>query len=319
MKNKHLVFLFLVTLLIGLAVRKAPWRNYTFFQTTLLKLDTLSVQQITVTRPAQPGIVFLRGDSGWTADQEERSVNIPTEFAQQMLAILADLQTIRIVKSQRPDTLGFSLSTAIQLRILSLNQSEESLGIGSEVMENGQAATYIQLPRHEGIYLVNKHLRSVFSKSLSDFRNSSIASFPMNKVRSFVVTGPKVDSLTFHKNDSTASWNSALDGRILSQEQVQNWFALIAGLKDLAYADLFDESHTDETYFGQIRLKIEGAPDPLILKFYQLNRINVPEDLPHHKPDRRQFAPFVLHSSQNPTNYFALPDTSLMRQLCHPF
>lgn len=318
MKNKHLVLLFLLTLLIGLSIRQAPWRNATFFQTTLLKLDTATIQQIKITLPAQSPVVFQRGDHGWSAEQEERSVNIPAEKAQEMLQALASMHSIRIVKTRRPDTLGFSPASSIQVAV-SDNTHAEQFEIGLESLENAEPSSFVHLPKHEGIYLVNNHLRQVFSKTIKDFRDKKIASFNPVEVCSFQIYRSQLDTLIASKTNGEEGWIRANDTQKLDPITIEKWLSGVGGLRNLIFADLFDESHAQENYYAQIRLEFEGGQLPLVLNIYKIQRTYVPEDLSGRKLDRRQLAPYVIHSSQNPTNYFAFSDTLLLKSLCQPF
>jgi len=319
MKNKHLVLLFLLTLAVGLAVRRAPWKNATIFQTSLLKIDTAEIQQIQISLPGKPTLFLLRGDLGWSAEQSDRSVKVSSEAVQEMLLALADLQSVRIVHTKRPDSLGFVPSAGIQLEVIHSNAQQESLTLGWETTENNQAATFVQLPKHEGIYLANKHLRNFFTKSLRDFRQQTFAQFRPEAVQRFRVFGPKVDSVIFQKNDSSGIWTSPVNAKTLSGAVVQGWLLKIKQLEGLAFADLFDESHAKETHYAQIQLEFQDQTQPLFLNIFRPQQVNIPEELPVHKPDRRQLSPYVVHSSQNPTNYFALPDTMILRQICRPF
>jgi len=319
MKNKHLVLIFILTLLIGLLVRRAPWLNATFFKTDLLKLDTASVQQLRIMMPGQPPLYLLRGDAAWSAEQNERSVAVHPDISGQMLSALAGLHSVRVAKTKKPDTLGFEPSTVIELHISTTNQRIESLLIGWESIENGQPATFIQLPNHEGIYLVDKHLRKVFLKKLRDFRNPTIAKFQVRNVVGFSVLGPGLDSLVVQKNDSTGIWENTTRGIELQTERVQDWLSSIVRLKNLPFADLFDESRAKESFYAQLQLRFEGATEPLALDIYHWKPPSLPEEMPKQNEPNYQLYPFVLHSSQNPTNYFALPDTNTLRQLCRAF
>lgn len=319
MKNKHLVLIFLLTLLIGLSVRRAPWLNATFFKANLLKLDTASVQQLRVMLPGQPPLYLLRGDETWSAEQNERSVAVHPQISGQMLAALADMHSIRVVKTSKPDTLGFAPATVIQLQFTTAQQRDESLLIGWESIENGHPATYVQLPNHEGIYLVEEHLRKIFLKKLSDFRDPGIARFQPRNVVRISVTGPGVDSLMVQRNDSTGAWENTTLGVDIPFERVHGWLSSIVRLKNLPFADLFDESRAKEAMYAQLRLQFEGTSEPLILDIYQWKPPNLPEEMPKEPEPNYQLYPFVLHSSQNPTNFFSLPDTSTLRQLCRPF
>lgn len=319
MKNKHLVLLFLITLLVGLAMRRAPWRNSAFFQTKLLKIDPSEVQEIHITLPASPVISYLRGDAGWSAEQGDRSVNIPTLDIDRMLVALTDLRSIRILKTKQADTLGFIPSKIIQLSLTHGENEIETLEIGKEIMLNNEPATYIQLTRHEGIYLVKNHLRKVFSRTLKDFRNQTIALFDPSNVKDFTIFRQDIDSLYYQKNDSSGVWESPSSSGVFHNDSVQIWLSQIAALQNLAFSDFFDESHKSESFYASIQLRFQLQAEPLTLTFFHLRPLNVPEEMPAQKPDRRQLAPFVVHSSQNPTNYFAMADTTLLRHICQPF
>lgn len=319
MKNKHLVLLFISTLLVGLAVRKAPWRDSTLFQSNLLKIDTAEVQQIQISLPAQPTLYLLRGDAVWTAEQASRSVVVSPEMVRQILEVLAELRSVRIEKSKMPDTLGFVPGFAIQVSTIQSNKRQESFSIGQEILENTQAATYIELPKHGGIYLVNKHLRKLFSLSLEHFRNTEIAVFLPEKVRAFTIFGQDADSLYGLKQAGTRQWINADSSQIFPDEQVQNWLINLHQLKGLAFADLFDESQANEYLNTEVQLFLETETMPLTLKIYHVKHGHLPEELSEKRTSRRNFCPYVLQSSQNPLNYFEIPDTVLLQQICQPF
>lgn len=315
MKNKHLVLLFVVTLLIGLAVRRAPWRNSTFFQTNLLKLDLEEIQQVQITLPAQQTLYLLRGDAGWSVEQAERSVAVPAAEVANILAALADMHSIRIVKTKRPDTLGFTPGTAIHISITLSDARQEVLFLGWETLENAQPTTFVQLPQHDGIYLVDNHLRNLFTKKLSDFRNSDIARFSPKDVLRFAITGKALDTLAFQKNDSTGVWESASLSETIPDEAVHTWLSKLARINGLGFADLFDDSHSSETFHSQISLELKSQPEPLHLRIHYFQMPANPE-----KPSgKSEGITYVLHSSYNPTNYFEFTDTLLLRQICQPF
>lgn len=319
MKNKHLVFLFLLTLCIGLAVRRAPWRNATFFQTNLLRLDTAELQQIQITLPNTPPLLLSRGDVNWSAEQGERNALVPQAYVNEILAMLQNLHSIRIANTHQPDTLGFGADTYIQVDLKLANAARESLKLGWEINENKQAATYIQLPKHEGIYLVNTHLRKLFTRQLTDFRNQRIVQIDGDALVGIKISGPKIDSLSFQKSDSTNSWQSIKSAKPISNTAIQAWIHQLNGLSGLPFADLFDESRAKDDLYAQIQLEYSHQSPASVLKIFKIQPINIPEELPANASQKRILAPYVIQSTQNPTNFFSLSDTSLLRQICHPF
>ncbi|MFN0214252.1 MAG: DUF4340 domain-containing protein [Saprospiraceae bacterium] len=318
MKNKHLVLIFFLSLGLGLAVRHAPWRESAFFRTKLLPIDTALVTKVEIFLPGQQQLVLIRNDEGWEAEQMNRSAKVPPNISRRMLAALNDLYSIRIAKTLRPDSLGFSKGTVIEVEVDGQKRIER-FSIGWEIIEQGQPATYIRLPNHEGIYLVENQLREIFSKTLLDFRKAGIAEFHSADVEHFSILRNKIDSLYFKKRYSDGGWESGPKNQVVPDSSVQDWLSKVSMLNKLPFADLFDENHASTTLFAQIILGMSRQTDPLILKIYRLNTLNLPEEKPDLPLDKSQFSPYVLYFSHDPGNYFALSDTGLLRQICQPF
>jgi hypothetical protein len=315
MKNKHLVLLFLATLAVGLLARRFPWRNVLDFRAELVRLDTAEVIQLSLQIPGQLELLLERSDAGWVAAQADRSTPVPPTTTDSMLSALASVRSLRIVQSQHRDTLGLSPSQALRVAILCRDGRRETLHFGIERTENGQPATVVELLGHDGIYLAANHLRKVFEKKLNDFRATRVADFDPAAVRAFSILGEMRDSVFATKNDSTGQWSLLGQPLEMADDSVKIWLRSLSRLNGLPFADLFDESRAAETLMAHIALECAGQAEPLTFKIFHLAPPNIPEVLPTPMPDRQQFAPHVLHSSQNPNNYFALPDSSLAKRL----
>lgn len=316
MKNKHLVFLFFATLIVGLLIRQAPWRRALFFQTDLIEVDTAAATQISIFRPASPELMIERTEAGWVAAQEIRSAGVRRENMAPMLEALFAVRSLRIVKTDRPDSLGFGRESVIQVVVFQGNKVVEQFDIGSEVLENGRAATFIRLNRHEGIYLVQNHLRGIFSKNLNDFREKDMAVFDPASVKKIILNwwenGLDVQ-YPICKNDSTGQWEP-LGGApaYIADDTVQNWLSLFSRLNGSPFADNFDESRARETIATEIKLHF--ANDSLILRVFYVKPPDVPEEMsPRHFDGLPMY---VLHSSQNRSNFFAPADTFLLHRIC---
>ncbi|MEO6758201.1 MAG: hypothetical protein ABIO24_02025, partial [Saprospiraceae bacterium] len=96
------------------------------------------------------------------------------------------------------------------------------------------------------------------------------------------------------------------------------------------YADYFDDSRAVETLRARITLEFGGVGgrglggqgrvgqgQALTLRVFQIDPADLPENLADLYREKVRPAPFVLHSSQNPNNYFALADTSLAWQISY--
>lgn len=319
MKNKHLVFLFVATIVVGLLIRKAPWRQVSFFQTDLIAVDTAAATQISIFVPGRSELLIERTEAGWAATQDMHSVVVPPEQINAMLAGLAHVRSIRIVKTGRPDTLGLSDSSGIQIAVFRDKINLENFGIGYEIMENGRPATYIQLHAHEGNYLVEGHLAGIFRKEITDFRLNIVARFDPADV-SMVTFQWRTDSvptgLTLEKNDSTGQWRLPdTPAAGIANDTLQNWMQLLLRLNDSPFADAFDESNEKETFRSKITLRLQNA-DSLVFRSFYAKPPEMPEEITLLKAGKLPV--YVVHSSQNPLNYFAPPDTTLIRSIFFP-
>jgi hypothetical protein len=162
-------------------------------------------------------------------------------------------------------------------------------------------------------------LRKLFSLSLEHFRNTEIAVFLPEKVRAFTIFEQDTDSLQGLKQAGTLQGINADSSQIFPDDRVQNWLIKLKQLKGLAFADLFDESQANEYLNTEIQLFLEAEKTPLTLKIYHVKHGHLPEELSEKRTSRRNFCPYVLQSSQNPLNYFEIPDTVLLQQICQPF
>lgn len=308
MKNKHLLLLFLATIAVGLLARRVPWFKASLFQTNLIEVDTARLTQISVFLPDQPELLIERTESGWAATQEILATGVSGEHIAPMLAALASVRSLRIYDSERPDTLGFSKKTLIQVQTYRDDALLEQFEIGDEIIENGQPATWIRLSRHEGIYLVEQHLRGIFSKKLDDFRENRVADFEISSISGVSLEnwegGTKVRT-RLSKNDTTAQWKLQAEQSI-AEDSVLNWLRQFTRLNGSPFADHFDESSTRETNIGRLTL-YRHASDSLVFQLYRIRR---------ERSQARAGSPeYILHSTQNPGNFFAPPDTLLLRRI----
>ncbi len=316
MKNKHLILLFLTVLILGLIVRHFPWRYRSWFQAELIRVDTADLTQCTLQLPNRPELVLERADNGWVATQLNRSSTVGNSQIQPMLLCLQDLHVLRMVKSNRPDTLGLSPTTRIGVVLEQGARRHEQFWLGRETILLDTPATYLQLPRHEGIYLVPGHLRRLFDRTLDDFRSHTIAPFAPESIRRIGLQWPDSLPVFLEKNDSAARWESAALPAGLSNDSVQNWLRFFKNLDNSPFADNFDESHARQTTLATIFLE-PASGERVDLQFYYIKPPDLPEDLSVLRARGVRHLPFyVLHSSLNPVNFFAVADTNLVRRLC---
>lgn len=317
MKNKHLVLLFLAVLAIGWVARKMPFWRSEHLETDLIQADSATINRILLDLPGQPELSFERADSGWLATQDGRSVPAPQAIMDSLLTTLTQVQMIRIVKSRRIDTLGLAETGSTLVQIFERNRCTDRFRLGREVLENGAPATYLELPGHEGIYLVKGHLLSVFSRKMAEFRLNTALRFDPAQIGTVRLLGKNGEDQQWLKNDSLQVWLHADTLLNCPDEVAMAWLRQLQRLNGRPFADGFDESRAPAHQVAEIILqgKKTGA-EPLTLRIFYVAPPDLPEDLSQMRSKKGALTPWVFHSSQNPDNYFALEDSTLAKLLC---
>ncbi len=315
MKNKHLVLLFVATMAIGWLLRRAPWRTAQLFQTALIQVDTARLRHLRLLLPGQPELLLERTERGWAALQEGRSVAVPPADMQPLLTVLVAIRSVQVVKTQRPDTLGLSEATGLRVTTRQDDGHQEDFWLGRETGAENVPTTFLRLSGHDGNYLVQYHLRSVFTRRLADFRSVDICRFSPAEVRTLTVEWPAQHWVLLLRRDSSGQWRNPETDSLRSDSAVQAWLQPLADLRRQPYADYFDDSRARETLRARITLGFKAPAPPLTLRLFQIDPADLPENLSELYREKIWPARFVLHSSQNPLNYFALADTLLAQQI----
>lgn len=316
MKNKHLLLIFLATLCFGLIAKYAPWFKSDNFQADLVRVDTTNLVRISIQQPGQPELLLERSDEGWVASQDDYAVRTADSNLAPILTALSAIRSIRIVHSERRDTLLLLPTQAIHVEVSMNNGRRETFEIGKELLENQQPATFIEIDRHEGIYLTDKHLRRIFTRSVDDFRCKTLLAFSPENLRSLAVFRPGIDTLLFQKSDTSAVWNTGRVGESIPVEQVKAWLKSLEQLNHLPFAAHADERLDMENLAAVISLGMSTEAEPLLLHIFNTGAQNHPVSTTKQSLKRQSLPAFVLQSSQNPLNFFALSDTLLAKKIC---
>lgn len=317
MKNKHLVLLFLAVVLSGLFIRWLPVRYRPFFHSALIQVDTASITGLALLQPGQPELQLDRTESGWAVEQNGRISAVKPGEMTPLLTVLAGLHSLRTVKTKRADTLGFTGNHQIDVRVFRADRLIESFSLGRSVSETGHSATYLQLPLHEGVYLVEGPIRNLFERSIDDFRDKTAISTPLETTSRIELHQKGGDTpVVFEKNDSTNRWGTPDQTILLPADSVSQWLAAFQRLNGTPFADYFDESQALTTRIATIYL-VASDHAPLTLQLFYVKPPEVPEDLSDLRRRHLHSLPaYVLHSSDNPMNYFAVADSNLVQFLC---
>lgn len=318
MKNKHLVLLFLGVLAIGLVARRLPFWRAERMETSLVQAHPARISRVALSLPGAPELALERGGEGWLATQDDRSVPVPAGTMDTLLATLEQIRSLRIVKTRRPDTLGLAPGADIGVQIFEAGAPADAFRLGRETTEDGMPATYLALPGHEGIYLVEGHLRRIFLLKMTDFREKNALRFDPDAVSAIRLREKNRPERLWLKNDSLPVWTNADTLLDCPDATARAWLGLLPTLNGLPFADDFDETRAGQHLAAEIVLlgTRAGGGLPLTLRLFYVLPPELPEDWAAARRRRDALATWVFQSSQNPGNYFALGDSALARQLC---
>jgi hypothetical protein len=315
MKNKHLVLLFAAALVFGLLLRGMPWGGSRLFETDLIKIDTSAVRQLVITLPEAAELSLERTEQGWAATQENRSVPVPVRVIQAMVASLAAIRSFSLVKSSLIDTMGLLERDAIRLDLWQGSKPPEALWIGKSGVQNGHPVTYLRIGNHDEIYLVGGDLHRLFDKTIADFRKNTVSEFKPNDVQSIRFEWPNCRPVVLVRRDSNGFWQTASnDQASLPIDSVEQWLGMFQLLNTCPFADHFDGDAAIGSKMARITLY--AGSNELRFVFFHVPRPYLPEEYAEYRKSPQILATYFLHTSQNPDNYFALPDTLLARRIC---
>lgn len=308
MKNKHIVLVFCLTLLIGVALRYAPWLNRETLQSGLACVPVTDIGHILLQRPGQPETVLAPADQGWLASTDELTLPVPDSIMTPLLAALSEQRTLRIVHSRQLDSLGLLPGQAIHVELLLRNGRRERFDIGRELPENGQPATCLRLESHNGIYLTSGYLRHLFMITPEAFRNKNLLSLDEAGLSAIRLYRIGCDTLAYEKLDSVNWKSSAMPPKMIGQAEVLRWLGRVKRLNGLPFASSGEQSSIAERPDLCIEFQ-SPANEPALLEFFGISCTRLTDGTPRVSP----LADCVVHSSQNPYNYFEVRDTAALQ------
>jgi Domain of unknown function (DUF4340) len=307
MKNKHLLLIFGCTLFLGLLARYSPWFKNEIFNTDLVRIDSSKIERISILLPGQSELLLEHSDEGWVASQDDLALRTDDSLLTPILEALSVIRSRRIVDGAQRDTLGLLPSEAVHVEVYLKNGAKERFEIGKETWDNKLAATYVEIDKHDGIYLTDKHLRKVFARKINDFRSKVLLDFSPDSLSAFKIFLLNADTLHFQKRDTAGLWQSNKVATFVSAEPVQLWLQALQKLRDLPFATQAEERLSADDWLATLELSVSGAEEPIALHFFALGVA---------RPSSKQLGvKYLLQSSQNPFSYFVLSDSFVVRRI----
>ncbi|MCS7035027.1 MAG: DUF4340 domain-containing protein [Saprospiraceae bacterium] len=314
MKNKHLVLLFLLVLLLGYVGRRLPWRCQSDLRSRFITAPE-AVYRIQISRTGQPDLFIEHTTAGWMAEQEGRTVPVSSDTMAALLGMLGQPAFFKPL-ADREGAAAFDSAAPIRLRLSLKDRPEVLLQFGLETPGPDGPWTLVRFAQHKSVYRVRGAFRTRFDRTLDDFRSRTLLPFEAEQVCRVAFHWPPDSSILWEKID-TANWQLASTS---SMEQsplpLQYWLNAVSQLHNLPFADFFDESREEEWLSLSVAFTAcDGRT--CTLRFFVLEPPDIPEDIQRLRRQGVLRLPrYVAHSSANPHNYFVLTDADMAARLC---
>ncbi len=283
MKNKHLVLLFLVVLACSKFLRDIPWPSGPEFRNAIVKIDSTAVRRIEIAqKPAGDTLFLEKIDSGWAASNGFRTCKMPQKMLSQIFQTLSEIKTVNILKSKLTEKWPFSPDVAVAVFLE--NGKTEKFELGKI-----QTINCLKMGNSPDIFEIEGNPAAAFQLNFNDLREKNLLQFSEKPV-SISFNYKELPPVFFKLEDG--KWVAPGGRLIILDENFQPFFEKITALKNLPFADDFDENLEKELFFGKITFEFPTA-SPISLTGFSGS----------------EYGNFVLQSSQNIENQFLISDS----------
>lgn len=306
MKNKHLIFLFIGTLLVGWSLKRCQFGQKGPFEGSLFDMDTSLISQFRYwpSGDERLEIAFFKSPKGWFALQNGRTISLDPIFLNELMTAFSSTKILKMAGSNRADwpSFGISDSLATRLFIEKKEAGERSFFIG-KLVENGlqkeaeKPTTFARLPTGEEVFEIETNLAELLSKPFNSLRNSTLCQFETDGVVALAFNYPNQPPVILDRVEG--SWQTPGGSAEIPETRLAGLFRVLQKVRrGLSFADDFGEMEKSRAYTTRLLVSTREAEGSFSLIGYR----------------RAERAGFVVNSSANPSTFFELPD-SLARLL----
>lgn len=203
-KNKLLIIVFGVLLLVYLGNKFLGPDNERNFKNVLVELDTASVSKLVIKARANSGdpVTILKEGENWIVTRGNKSDNADVNSVKNMLSSLRKLEPQRLVANSEDKWAQYEVNDSLGTQV-KVYQGEEVaadvvIGKFNFNQQARTAATFVRLTNEDEVYTVEGFLASTFNQEYNSFRN-----------KTFITTTP--ENLTALKFDYAGDSSFVLD------------------------------------------------------------------------------------------------------------
>ncbi len=310
MKNKHLVLFFLVSLAIGLGMRRCSPGCGRPFRATLFDCDTTRLAEFSY-KPSiddTAEIAWAKGGDRWLCTRDGQTIEPADDIAARFMAALASPRigqiTARLPVKPGGEKAFFGKDS--QTAELSFRQAGKGFGpfylLEKPSPDGGPAATLARLSSgDEAFEMESGELLALLKIPFKSLRNRKLCVLKPEQVSSIAFNLPNRLPVVVDRVDG--KWQCPGGERRVADARLAELFRVLKKVENgLPFADDFGEMEKSRAYSA--RLVVTGdAPSGS----FSLVGFKVPGS-----------GGFVLNSSQNPSCYFEAPDSLALLLFADP-
>lgn len=312
MKNKHLVFIFLLVAALGWLLRDMPWRHTERFEARLLRIEPDEVQSMAIQSPGRPVLSLERSDSGWLAQQDGRFEVAQADRVQNLLRHFCYLQSKQALPDNWQDSLLLDPKKALGITFKTRQGRSERLWLGVCMPCGDTRCTAVRVGSIEACFWVGGDLYEGLPQELAEFGQAYFPACIPDQITGIRLEGMLVDTFSRFRPINGRSWFVETDlSDSLPNAAVQQWLAQWLSLRAAARpADHVDEWRLSQHSLG--RMSLQGPEGVQTLRLYHIPKPELPEELGSFPDKQVLTSTWFVRMEPSDGRYFALPDSVLV-------
>ncbi len=318
MNNKVLLIILVALLAIYGLSRLLSGNKETTFKAELIKVDTATVNSITIDPRGEEASFTLRKESGrWIATRDALSVKASQNAVQSLLGNLALIKTKHIAAKSKDKWAEYQVAdtsgTRIQVYDKGGNLLEDFI-IGKfdfqqapppqqpmqfQQQQQPVITSFVRLSGENEIYAVDGMPVISMGQGFESYRNKDI--IRMKREMEITSFEYRLEDTTIQFQKTPEGW--ATDGLQLDSMKVENYLNVLRNLPGSTFADDFDELSTGRYPQQQLTISGNNIEEPFLVTVYQ---------------DTTREKPFIIRSNYNPDAYFSSDSSGVYSKLFKP-
>ncbi len=198
-----------------------------------------AVQKIE-SKSAENDVTLEKRGEGWVVLKEDQAFPADPKAVESVLDTFEGLKQGRPV-SKNPDKQGlFEVTAEKGVEVRAIGANEEVLA-HFFVGKTGPDffSTYVRKDGSNDVFLANSYLRSIFDKSVKDWRNKRILEFPVEEVKELTITEEN-KSIRVRKDDTETWWVMDPEKVTANESVVEKIASTLAQLRASDFAETDD-------------------------------------------------------------------------------